>query len=340
MLPKLPREKLLDLYKTMLVMRRFEEALIKVTKTGISVGHFHVYIGEECTGAPALSLLRPHDAIFTTHRNHGHLLARGADPGRLMAEILGKATGYNKGKGGTLHTTVRELGFLTSSGIVGGVIPLATGAAFAAKQRKTGGASMCLFGDGALEEGVFHESLNMAALWSLPVIYLCENNSLGALGQKAGEFSSSTIAARSLLDLATPYGIPAVSVDGADAGAVYQAVQKALARARKGQGATFIEAKTFRWPGSRPVWPELLTGETDLRLAWDLKAIPKQHSDWHRKKDGLLRFTRELVKSGRATAEQILELDREACDRIERAVRFARESPEPKPEAALEGVFA
>jgi len=212
-LPKLPREKLLDLYKTMLVMRRFEEALIKLTKSGISVGHFHVYIGQECTGGPALSLLGPHDAVFTTHRNHGHLLARGADPGRLMAEILGKATGYNKGKGGTLHTTVRELGFLTTSGIVGGVIPLAAGAAFAAKQRKTDGASMCLFGDGALEEGVFHESLNMAALWSLPVIYLCENNSLGALGQKAGEFSSSTIAARSLLDLATPYGIPAVSVD-------------------------------------------------------------------------------------------------------------------------------
>ena len=213
-------------------------------------------------------------------------------------------------------------------------------AAFAAKQRKTDGASMCLFGDGALEEGVFHESLNLAALWSLPVIYLCENNSLGALGQKAGEYSSSTIAARSLLDLATPYGIPAVSVDGTDAGAVHQAVQKALGRARKGQGPTFIEAKTFRWPGSRPIWPELLTGETDLKLAWDLKAIPKKYSDWHKKKDGLLRFTRELLKSRRATPEQILEADRAARTQIERAVRFAQESPEPKPEAALEDVFA
>lgn len=340
MLPKMPREKLLNLCRTMLVMRRFEEALIRLTKSGISVGHFHVYIGQECTGAPALSLLRSGDAIFTTHRNHGHLLARGADPGRLMAEILGKATGYNKGKGGTLHTTVRELGFLTTSGIVGGVIPLATGAAFAAKQQKSDGASVCLFGDGALEEGVFHESLNLAALWSLPVVYLCENNSLGALGQKAGEYSSSTIAARDLLDLATPYGIPAVSVDGADAGAVYQAVQAALAHARKGRGPTFIEAKTRRWPGSRPLWPELLTGVTDLRFAWDLKAIPKQHSDWHRKDDGLLRFTRELLKARRATSEQILELDREVRDQIERAVRFAQESPEPKPEAALEGVFA
>ncbi|MBI2359820.1 MAG: hypothetical protein HYV04_13150 [Deltaproteobacteria bacterium] len=340
MLPKLPREKLLDLYKTMLVMRRFEEALIRVTKSGISVGHFHVYIGQECTGAPALSLLGSRDTVFTTHRNHGHLLARGADPGKLMAEIFGKATGYNKGKGGTLHTTAGELGFLTTSAIVGGVIPLATGAAFAAKERKTRGASMCLFGDGALEEGVVHESFNLAALWSLPVVYLCENNSFGAPGQKAGEYSSSTIAARSLLSLATPYGIPAVSVDGTDAGAVHQAVQKALARARKGQGPVFIEAKTFRWPGSRPVWPELLTGETDLKRAWDLKAIPKQYADWHRKKDGVLRFTRELLKSRRATPEEILEMDREAQARNEQAVRFALDSPEPKPEAALEDVFA
>jgi acetoin:2,6-dichlorophenolindophenol oxidoreductase subunit alpha len=339
-LPKLPRDKLLEMFKTMLVMRRFEEALIKVTKSGISVGHFHVYIGQECTGAPALSLLRSGDTIFTTHRNHGHLLARGADPGRLMAEILGKATGYNKGKGGTLHTTVRELGFLTTSGIVGGIIPLATGAAFAAKERKTDGVSVGLFGDGALEEGVFHESLNLAALWSLPVIYLCENNSQGALGQKAGEYSSSTTAARNLLHLVTPYGIPAVSVDGTDAGAVHQTMQKALARSRRGGGPMFIEAKTFRWPGSRPLWPELLTGETELSRAWDAKAIPKKHNDWHKKKDGVLRFARELGKAGRATREEMLEIDREAQSLIERAVRFALDSPEPRPEAALEDVLA
>ncbi len=128
-----------------------------LTKSGVSVGHFHVYIGQECTGAPALSLHEPGDTIVTTHRNHGHLLARGADPGRLMAEILGRATGYNKGKGGTLHVTVRELGFLSTSGIIGGSSSLATGGAFAAKQKGTTGVSFCFFGDGAVEEGVFDE---------------------------------------------------------------------------------------------------------------------------------------------------------------------------------------
>jgi acetoin:2,6-dichlorophenolindophenol oxidoreductase subunit alpha len=339
-LPKLPRKQILELFKTMLVIRRFEEALLKVSKSGISFGHFHLYIGQECTGAPALSLLRPGDTAFTTHRNHGHLLARGADPGKLMAEILGKATGYNKGKGGTLHVAARELGFLSTSGIVAAGIPLATGAAFAAKELKTKAVCMCFFGDGSLEEGVFHESVNIAALWSLPVVYMCENNSEGALGQKAGEYSSSTIAARSLLDLVTPYGIPAVSVDGTDARAVYQVVEKALTRARKGKGPTFIETNTFRWPGTRPLWPEMLTGETDLTRAWDKKAIPKQYADWHKKQDGLMRFTREILKGRVATREEIIEMDREALARIEEAVRFALDSPDPKPEAALDDVFA
>jgi len=340
MLPDLPRERLLGLYRTMLVMRRFEEALILITKAGISVGHFHVYIGQECTGAPALSLLRAGDTAFTTHRNHGHLLARGAEPGRVMAEILGKATGYNKGKGGTLHVAARELGFLSTSGIVGGILPLATGAAFAARQQGSDGVSLCLFGDGVLEEGVFYEAINLAALWSLPVIYLCENNSLEAPGLKAGEYPSSTIAARRLVDLARSFGIPATAVDGTDAGAVYRAMQRAIRRARRGKGPTFIEARTVRWPGSRPLWPELATGETDLARAWDSGRIPEQHAEWHRTQDGLLRFTRELLEAGRITQDGVLQLDQEARSEIELARRFALESPDPAPEAALEDIFA
>jgi len=181
MLPDLPQPELMELYRVMLTMRRFEEALILATKSGVSVGHFHVYIGQECTGAPALSLLRPDDTIFTTHRNHGHVLARGADPGRVLAEIMGRATGYNSGKGGTLHITARELGVLPTSAVVGGVVPLATGAAFAAKQKGSDAVCMCFFGDGALEEGAFYEAINLASLWTLPVIYLCENNSEGAI---------------------------------------------------------------------------------------------------------------------------------------------------------------
>ena len=340
MLPPLSPPRLLGLYRTMLRIRRFEEALIKLTKSGMAVGHFHVYIGQECTGAPALSLLRRGDTAFTTHRNHGHVLARGADPGRVLAEILGKATGYNKGKGGTLHVTARELGFPTTSGIVGGILPLATGAAFAAKQRGTAGVSVCLFGDGVLEEGVFYEAVNLAALWSLPVVYLCENNSLEAPGQKAGEYPSSTIAARRLVDLVKPFGIPTVVVDGTDAGAVWRAVRRAIRRARQGKGPMFVEARTVRWPGSRPLWPDLLTGETELAYAWDSPRIPEAHGEWHRSQDGLLRFTRELLEARHVATDGVLQLDREVRAEIETACRFAQDSPYPAPEAALEDVFA
>lgn len=339
MLPDLSREQLLGLYRRMLVMRRFEERVIVLSQEH-AIGHFHVYIGQECTGAPALWLVRPGDFLFTTHRNHGHLLARGADPGRMLAEILGKATGYNRGKGGTLHVCARELGFLTTSAVVGGIVPLAAGAALAAKRKGTDGVGVSLFGDGALEEGVFYEAVNIASLWKLPVIFLCENNSREALGPKAGDYPSSTIAARRLTDLTRAFRIPASRVDGTDAGAVYRAMKKAVTRARRGEGPSFIEALTLRWPGSRPLWPELVTGETDIRLAWDQGRIPHEHSEWHRSQDGLLRFTRELIQAGHVDQARALDLDREVRDEIEAAVRFAIESPYPRPEDALEDVSA
>ena len=337
MLPDLPQAELIELYRGMLTMRRFEEALILATKSGVSVGHFHVYIGQECSGAPALSLLRPDDTIFTTHRNHGHVLARGADPGRVLAEIMGRATGYNRGKGGTLHITARELGVLPTSAVVGGVLPLATGAAFAAKQKGSDAVCMCFFGDGVLEEGAFYEAINLASLWTLPVIYLCENNSEGAI---AGEFPGSTIAARHLTDLPAAFRIPALAVDGTDAGEVHHAVKEAIRRARAGEGPSFIEASTVRWPGSRPLWPDLLTGETDLSCAWDAARIPQFHGDWHRSQDGLLRFTRELLQAGRIATGEILALDAAVRVKMQEAVRFAVDSPYPQPETALEGVFA
>ena len=200
MLPDVPRDRLLELYRRMLLIRRFEEELLHLTDGGHNFGHFHLYIGEEAIGVPALAQLGPEDSTATTFRNHGHLLARGADPGRLLAEIMGKATGYCKGKSGTLHATVRELGFLSTSAAVGGVLPLATGAGFAAKQLGTKRVSVCCFGDGAMEEGAFYESINLAALWALPVIYLCENNSFGAPGVSAGEYSSSTISGPSFIE--------------------------------------------------------------------------------------------------------------------------------------------
>ncbi len=324
----------------MLLIRRFEEALIKLTKSGHSFGHFHVYIGQETTGVPVVSLLQPDDYMFTTHRNHGHLLARGADPGRLMAEIMGKATGYNRGKGGTLHAAVQELRCPATSAIVGSAVPLATGAAFAIKQQRGQQVSMCFFGDGALEEGAFSESVNMAALWRLPVIYLCENNSLGAPGSAAGEYPSSTIALAELTDIVKPFGIPAVSVDGTNVANVYAAVSDGITRARQGDGPTFIETITVRWPGSRPLWPDLLTGETDLAIAWDETRVPQEYREWHRHQDGLLCFARGLLREGAATSEDLLTIDAQVRREIDRATEFALESPYPEPASALEDVFA
>ncbi|MCL5959043.1 MAG: thiamine pyrophosphate-dependent dehydrogenase E1 component subunit alpha [Chloroflexi bacterium] len=335
-----PRERILEYYRRMLLIRRFEESLIKLTKSGNSFGHFHVYVGQETTGVPALALLRPDDYAFTTHRNHGHLLARGADSGRLLAEIVGKATGYNKGKGGTLHVAVRELGAPVTSAIVGSTVPLATGAAFAIKQLRGQQVSLSLFGDGALEEGAFSESVNIAALWKLPVIYLCENNSLEAPGAAAGEYPSSTIAVSELASIVKPFGIPSASVDGTDVAAVHAVMSDAIDRARRGDGPTFIETITVRWPGSRPLWPDLLTGETDLAVAWDESRIPQEYSEWHRRQDGLLRFTRELLGAKLLAPGDVLAIDREVKVQIDRAIEFALESPYPEREAALEGVFA
>ena len=341
MLPDLAPARLVGLYRVMLLIRRFEESLIKLHVSGHSFGHYHLYIGQEVTGAFTLPFLEPEDVIFVTHRNHGHLLARGADPGRMLAEILGKATGYNKGKGGTLHITPRELGVLHASALVGGVVPVATGAGFACKRRGTKHVSLCLFGDGALEEGAFYEAINLAALWKLPVIYLCENNSLEALGQKAGEYFISTVAAAELTDLAKAFRVPAFVVDGTDARAVHQVFTAALQRARQGDGPTFIEARTVRWPGSRPLWPVLtLTGETDPAMAWDEKRIPKESAEWHRHRDPVLGFTRELLSASVITRDGVLALDQEVRNEIARAVEFAVSSPHPALESSMEGVFA
>ena len=339
MLPSLPADRLLEQLRTMLRIRRFEEALIRLQQDH-DVGHFHVYVGQEATGVPALDLLEQGDICYTTHRNHGHLIARGVDPARMLAEILGKSTGINKGKGGTLHLASAEHGFPTTSSSVGGPIPIAVGSAFAFQTLGQDRVSVCLYGDGALEEGAWHEAANIAALRKLPVIFLCENNSLEALGAKANEYSISTLAIAPLTQAAAVFGIESVAVDGTDAGAVHDAMSAAIRRARAGEGPTFIEARTVRWPGSRPLWPQLITGATDLRYAWEEWSIPEEHRAWWGAQDALLRFVRELIDGGHLTREQALSIDQEAVAEMERAVTFALESPYPQPEEALEHVFA
>lgn len=339
MLPNLPSDQLVEQLRTAILIRRFEEELINLA-SGRDIGHFHVYIGQEMTGVPALHLLEKGDLSFTTHRNHGHLLARGVPAKEMYAEILGKESGMMGGRGGTLHLCSMKHGFPTTSSAVGGATPLATGAAFSFKKLGSDRVSVCLFGDGALEEGSWHESINIAAMEKLPVIFLCENNSLEALGQVAGEYPSSTLAATDLIDLVTPFGVPTIQIDGCDTGAVHDAMSESIARARSGGGATFIEARTVRWPGNRPLWPQLLTGETDLAMAWDESLIPEKHNVWHAEQDALLRYIREIIAESHISTDAILAMDVEIRAEMKAGVEFALESNYPPAEKALDLVLA
>jgi len=339
MLADLANDQIIEQLRLCLLIRRFEEELIKLASDR-DIGHFHVYIGQEMTGVPALYLLQDGDLTFTTHRNHGHLLARGVPARQMYAEILGKETGMMSGRGGTLHLCSMAHGFPTTSSAVGGATPLATGAALGFRRLGRDRVSVCLFGDGALEEGSWHESINIAAMEKLPVIYLCENNSLEALGQKAGEYPSSTLAATDLIDLVTPFGVPTIQVDGCDSGAVHNAMSEALDRARSGGGSTFIEARTVRWPGNRPIWPELSTGETNLAMAWDASLIPDEHRVWHAEQDAVLRFVREILAANIVDKDEILAMDSEVRKKMQAGVEFALQSDYPPAAAAMEKALA
>ncbi len=339
MLPDIPPDQLVEQLRTMLRIRRFEEALIKLAGEH-DIGHFHVYIGQEATGVPALARLEDGDVAYTTHRNHGHLIARGVSPAGMLAEILGKATGINRGKGGTLHLASAAHGFPTTSSSVGGPLPIAVGSAFAFKELGRDRVSVALFGDGALEEGAWHEAANIAAMRAVPVIFLCENNSLEALGQKANEYPSSTLAAVELTDLVAPFRIPFEVVDGTDPRAVDEAMVRAIDRARSGGGPTFIETRTVRWPGNRPLWPQLVTGETDVAMAWDPERIREDHRAWHERQDGVLRYVAALVGAGVIAPDGVIAIDDAAIAEMEDAVDLALASPYPEPEEALDHVFA
>jgi pyruvate dehydrogenase E1 component alpha subunit len=323
----------------MLLIRLFEEGLIALHHEGRFRGHYHVYIGQEATGVPALSFVENGDTVFTTHRNHGHVLARGADPARVLAEILGRSDGYNGGKGGSFHVAPVELGFLQTSGVVGGILPLATGAAYAAKESAGGRISVCLFGDGALEEGAAAESFNLASVWQLPVLYLCENNGKYGHGRATGAARSGSMAVYPLTDLPAAYKIPARQVDGTEVESVAQAVAEAVAKIRQGGGPQFIEAQTVRWPGSVSNWP-VTPIPTRVSLAWDLSPVPQAVKDWYQFSDPLLLFIRRLLADRDVGREELLDLEHSITNELAKATEFAFASPEPEPKSALKNVFA
>ncbi len=339
MLPKIARESLLELCRRMLVIRHFEESLVPLHDKGVFGGHYHLYVGQEATGVPAISCLRADDYLFTTHRNHGHLLARGAEPKKLFAEILGRADGLNKGKGGSFHSVAPALGFLHSSGVVAGIIPLSTGTAYAAKAQKNGRITVCLFGDGSLEEGAAPEAFNLASLYKLPVLFLCENNGKYGAGRAVAATQSSTMAAYPLTDLPKTYRIPAQQIDGMDAGLVHGTVSEAVEKIRRGEGPQFIEAQTVRYPGSETNWPTVPRA-TDTALAWDVSSVPEKAREWYRSCDPLLIFIRELVEAKQASREEISAIERQIKSAIAAAMEFAVNSPYPKPQEAERNFFA
>lgn len=327
--------------ETMLTIRRFEETLVGLFNEKRFPGHYHLYIGQEATGVGATAALGAGDKLATTHRNHGHVLARGIDPGAAFAEILGKETGINKGRGGTIHLCDPALGFLQTSGIVGSVIGLAAGAGYACKLAGEGAIAVAFFGDGALEEGIAFEAMNMASLWKLPVLFICENNSAEAIGVAKGGYPTLIHASNDLRSIPGSLGIPALRVDGTDAFDVFDAVTSAVKTCREGNGPIFIEAMTKRWAGSAPLWPVLATGTTDIGMATGEVALPEgRFHEWFAKNDPVLKMTRRLVASSPDAERTARDLDAAVSERIAAARDFALSSPFPSAADAARYVFA
>lgn len=331
---ELTKETRLALFERMLLMRRFEEMVIHAAAAHKYIGRNHLYIGHEATGAAALMQLEQGDLSYTTHRNHGHLIARGADPGKALAEIMGRAGGLNGGRGGTWHLCDTSIGFHSTSAMVGGSIGLSIGGGYSLKHQGKGRVSVALFGDGTLDEGISYEALNFASVFELPVLFLCENNS------KAGQRPSSMLAAKALGDVPRALSMATEIVDGADAEAVYATIGRTLPRIRKEGKPVFVEATLERWPGSHQLKPEFTTGITDITQAWDDSKISGEHADWIRKFDPIRRYGRTLLEKNVATKDDLTALDKRVTQKMQAARDFAEASPFPKPESAVAGAFA
>ena len=315
------KEKLIDMYRTMVRIRRFEERVSREFADGNIPGSVHVYIGEEAVATGAIAHLRKDDYIMSTHRGHGHMIAKGGQTDRMMAELFAKKTGYCLGKGGSMHIADLEIGILGAAGIVGSGIPIATGAGLSAKMRGTDQVTLCFFGDGASNLGRFHEGINLGAVWKLPVIYICENN-LWAVSVP----TSCSLAISNIADRAIGYGIPGIVVDGMDVMAVYEATGEAVARARRGEGPSLIEAKTYRFRGH-------FEGDSGTYR-------PKEEIEEWLKRDPLKSFKEKLLEMKLLTEKKAEEIDQEMLAEIDQAVKFAQESPFPEPEETLDNVFA
>jgi TPP-dependent pyruvate/acetoin dehydrogenase alpha subunit len=319
----LSADKWVDLYTTMVRIRHFEERIMPLLKEGKIRGTAHPSVGQEAVAAGVCGVLEPRDYIVSNHRGHGHCIAKGMRTPEMMAELFAKHTGSNKGKGGSMHIADLDQYIIGCTGIVGSGAPIAGGAALAAKMQHTGQAVVCFFGDGAINQGVVFESMNMAAIWKLPVIFVCENN-LYALSTPAEKMT----ALPKLADRAQGFGMPGYQVPGNELRAVVKKTREALGRARAGQGPTFLECKTYRWYGHSAMRP-------------DTRAYRSQEEEaqW-RRRDPIALAERELTTAGILTAERIVEIGRAIAAEIEDAVAFAERSPDPPLAEMFTDVYA
>jgi TPP-dependent pyruvate/acetoin dehydrogenase alpha subunit len=338
---QLPPERAVELLKTMLRMRRLEEQVIHLVEDHKQIsGHYHVYIGQESAGATVCSLLRPEDYVFTTHRNHAHILAKGGDPNKILAEIIGKTDGYSHGRAGTFHVAAPQLGVLHTSAVVGGCLPLAAGAAYGSKLKADGRATVVFFGDGAMEEGAFYETMNIARLWELPVFFYMENNAVSPQQRPGRGSPTSEHSATALSDIPRAFNIDTFVVDGTDVAAVHELVSNLVPRLQAGQGPFFVESRTSRWPGNYGAYPTLVGGDTDIRWSWEAEQAPEVVRAWERDSDPVLLFARKLLAEGRISRGRLEELDRAVNAEMAAAAQFALNSPYPAPEAVLEHAYA
>ena len=318
---QLTRALMLEMYRRMVVIREFELSAIDVFKRGLIKGTVHPYIGQEASGVGVCMALRPDDLVAGTHRSHGHNLAKGADPKKMMAEIFGKETGYCKGRGGSMHIAAFETGSLGALAVVGSGIPLAVGAALGFKMRGEDRVAVPFTGDGGSNTGNWHESLNMASIWKLPVLFVLENNKYGVSTRISEVANIEDLSIR-----AKAYGIPGVRVDGFDVLAVYEAALEAVARCRGGEGPTLLVTESYRIEGHYAGEPEVYRTRTEV--------------EEYRQKEPIGRFRKYLVENQAVQAAELDAIDAAVKEEMAAAVQFSKDSPAPDPATAMDYIYA
>jgi acetoin:2,6-dichlorophenolindophenol oxidoreductase subunit alpha len=307
--------------RLMLLIRTFDERALALYRAGEMRGTTHPYIGMEAVGVAVMLALRGDDWVSSTHRGHGHTIAKGGDPKKMMAELLGRATGYSGGKGGSMHIADMSKHMLGANGIVGGGMGLATGAALTVRLQNTGAVAICFFGDGALEQGILHETTNLAAIWKLPVVFVCENNQYAMSARSDWSVAGGNPAAR-----AAGYGIPGVNADGMDLFAVHAAASELIERARRGEGPAYLVCNTYRYHGHHAGDP--------------LNYREREEVERWRQQDPIERVKRAIVEQGVMSAEEISQLEQQIEAQVDEAVEFAKSSPEPTPDQLMTDIYA